>query len=308
MKLRALGWIMCLAIFASNPAPAQDYAAIMFDAMKGVEHQECLVGKTTELDFTGRDATDPAKASMARYWSVVSAGDSTRVADVFQASGKAAWVFNGVETPARSGKVTDVFARIPGNILVDVPLSFVRAKLGDTARGVWEVRNQSGATAGYYLVEFQRRSNWKPLRVELIQPASGRPTVQPYCFMPGDIEAAKTPLSVRQVAKLSKSARPAGSCTAGRDCAEKWAMTRQWMADKGDYPLIHATDTALITSGPAEASLNLAFVAVLDPPKADGRQVIRFRAWCGNYFFCFTKPSDVHESFTEMLLEPMATD
>ena len=308
MKLRAFEWVLCIAMLASSPAPAQDHVASVFDAMKAMSHQECMIGKPTEADFTGRDAADPVKEAMTRYWSAVSAVDSARVADVFQASGKAAWVFNGVETPARSGKVTDVFARGPGNVMVDVPLSLVRAKLGDTARGVWEVRSRSGTTIGYYLVEFQRRSNWKPLRLELIQPASGPPTVQPYCFMPGDIEAARTPLTDRQVAKLSKKARPVGICMAGRDCAEKWAMARQWVADNSDYPLIHATDTALITSGPAEASLNIAFVAALDPPKADGRQVIRFRAWCGNYFFCFTKPSDVHEAFAEMLAEPMAAD
>ncbi len=303
MKLRALGLALCLCLFGGGTASAQDYAGAIYNAMKAVAHQECLIGKPSEVDFTGGEASGPTRESMAQYWKAASAADSIDVADIFQASGKAAWLFNGAETQVRSGKVTDVFARAAGSVLVEEPLALVRAKLGDTARGVWEVRNPSGEAIGYYLVDFRRRSNWKPLRLELISAASGAPAVQPYCYMPGDIEAAKVPLSERQVAKISKKAKPAATCTRGADCAEKWVRARQWVADNSAYPLIHYTDTALITSGPAYASLAVAVVVTLDPPNADNRQVIRFRAWCGNYFMCFPKPGTAHATFAQMLAE-----
>lgn len=305
MKLRGFGLAVCLSMFGIGTASAQDYAGVIYDAMKAVAHQECLIGKPSEADSTGGEASGPAQEAMVRYWKLASAADSIDVTDIFQASGKATWLFNGAETPVRSGKVTDVFARAPGSVLVEEPLALVRAKLGDTAQGVWEIRNPSGEAIGYYLVDFRRKSNWKPLRLELVSPAGGAPAVKPYCYMPGDIEAAKVPLSDRQVAKISKKARPAATCAQGADCAEKWARARQWVADNSAYPLIHFTDTALITSGPARASLAVAVVVTLDPPGADKRQVIRFRAWCGNYFMCFPKPSTAHTTFAQMLVEPV---
>lgn len=291
-------------MFGGNAASAQDYAGAIFDSMNAVAHQECLIGKSDEADYSDSEATGPAKEAVARYWRAASAADSVTVKDLFQASGKAVWVRDGAEIPVRSGQITDVFARANGSLLVEEPVVLVRAKLGDTARGVWKVRSQSGETIGYYLVDFRRKSNWKPLRLELVSPAAGAPVVKPYCYMPGDIEAAKVPLSERQVAKISTKARPAATCIQGADCTAKWARARQWVAENSVYPIIHYSDTALITTGPARASLAAAMVVTLDPPDAANRQVIRFRAWCGNYFMCFPKPATAHAAFTQMLAEP----
>lgn len=303
MKFRLFIIAIWSALLSPNFAAAQNYGNAIYYAVQDAAAKQCLVTKPSAANLTWADTATPVKAAMARYWAAAGKADGVAIAELFQKNGKAVWIANGSAVPARSGFITDPYARAPGNMLVEQPVALFPARGGDTARGLWEIRDQSGARVGHYLVDFRESLDWRPQRLELIPADAPVPAVGPYCFMPGDMEAAMA-MSDGQIAKRAKKATFVASCIAGQDCAEKWARARQWVTENSAHPLIRYTDSLLLTSASAKASLAASYVVTLDPPGSDNRRAIRFRAWCGNYFVCFPRLGNAREAFTIALATP----
>ena len=300
MGFRVLAGALLSALLWINDASAQDYGAAVYNAVQAAADQECLAGKLGAADFTAGDAGTPAKTAVIKYWSAARSADNVRIADLFQSNGKAVWIGNGVAVLARSGTVTDPFARAAGAALVEDPVALIHAKRGQTARGLWQVRDQSGASIGHYLVDFRRGSDWRPQRMELLPPGAPVPDVKPYCYMPGDIEASKDFITDAEISKMKKRATLVATCMSGSDCGRKWARAQAWVTENSFYPLVRTTDDVLLTTSPGDGSLWVAYVVALDPPATDGRQNIRLRAWCRN-FLCVPSIGTVRRNFASAL-------
>jgi len=292
------------ASIVPTPAMANILGNVVANSMIHAQLVQCKGGATTLPETAAREADGPAQVAIAKYWAAASAGDNAQMGAFFHGSGKAAWIADGVEVRVHSTPITDRYARTVGNLLVEKPVVLVRGRYGETARGVWEIRNSSGGHAGYYLVDFSRSSGWRPHRLELLPPNASVPAVNPYCQEPGDIDAfneAAKAIPESQIAKITKKSTVVTTCVQGPDCAAKWSRARQWVQEIGVFPLIRDTDALLLTSGPVYADLTLAYVVVLDPPTPDGRRAMRFRAWCGNMFTCATTPANAREAFLAAL-------
>jgi len=304
MKFRLFAMALWCVLLSPTPAAAQNYSNLIFYAMQDAADKECLVTKPSAEYLSWGSTADPVKAAMARYWSEANRADGIAIADLFQNNGKAAWIANGSVLLARSGRITDPYARAPGNVLAGQPVALFRARRSDTARGLWEIRDQSGTLVGHYLVDFRQNMDWRPQRLELIPAGAPIPAVGPYCAIPGDMEAAMA-MSDSEIAKRAKKASVIGNCIEGQDCAEKWARARRWVTENSAHPLIRYTDSLLLTSASAKASLAASYVVTLDPPTSDNRRAIRFRAWCGNYFICFPRLGNAREAFAAALETPV---
>jgi len=301
---RFVGFFGFLGLFlAASPASAQMYAAIgaaVGDSVSDMLRAKCIAGLAIPSNEEAHEADAPAQAVVAKYWALVSARDNVLVGDLFDRSSKSAWIDHGSDVRVHAAPITDRYARQDGNRLVQIPIAFVRSRDGISARGVWEVRNASGDLTGYYLVDFVRRVAWFPRRIELLASSAPAPTIAPYCETPGDIEAfheAAKSIPESRIAKIISKSVAVATCLDGADCSEKWSRAKRWVQERGKFPLIRDTETLLLTSGPLVHDVDLAFVIVLDPPSADGRRPIRFRAWCGNIIRCGPSPEVANEAF-----------
>lgn len=304
MKGRIL-WITLAGILIISPyaASAQILGIAVHAALENAKLKKCL-GGLTSLSVTAPGSDLPIHQAMERYWQAAKSADSVSLASVFQSSEKAVWVYGPMEVRIGSMLVTDPYARASGNVMSKEPASLTRSNDGQSARGVWEVKNAMGGRIGYYLVDFLINSDLSPLRVELLPPSEVPPMVTPYCQKPGDIDkfnAAAKAMPPSKLSKIIEKATTLTTCIEGPQCAEFWARARQWIEHLASFPLVKDTDTLLLTSGPVDADLSLAYAVVLDPPSAGGLRNVRLRAWCGNMLGCAPSPNAAREALLHEL-------
>ena len=301
-------FIGAVATTLFGPVPAAAQSSFMADVIgqavanssAQAQMAQCVGGTTSLSEKEAREADEPVEALMAKYWATVSASENAMIDGFYHPFGKAIWASGGSEIRARTPKgITDPYARGAGNVLVEKPVVIVRGRSGQNARGIWEVRSSAGGHVGYYLADFLRSPNWRLLRLELLPAEAPAPEVRPFCAEPGDIDAfhkAAEAIPESRIVKITSKSTQVITCAQGSDCAQKWTRARRWVQDNGRFPLIRDTDTVLLTAGPIYADTTPAYVIVLDPPSADGRQIMRFRAWCGNMFGCFPSPTKAREA------------
>lgn len=315
MKFRVfLVLLTCIACLAPNGASAQIIGNAIANSMGAASTNwsfvRCAGGKSPLSELAAQEAENAAQAIIARYWTAVSATDDAQIGTLFDVSEKAVWIANGSEVRVHSQPITDPFARGNGNVLATKPVIIVQSINGQTARGVWEVTNSSGSPVGFYRIDFEKKSTWRPIRIELLPTDTPSPIATPYCYSPGDIEtysvAAKA-ISESEIAKLVQKAKVVASCIQGLDCAEKWSRAQRWIEENRTYLLVRNTETLLLNAKPVKADVTPTYLVALDEPTPDGRRTIRFRSWCGNMFACFPSAGKTKQAFVAFL-EQVSTE
>lgn len=302
MRVKLILLVLGLGVTLTVPMPAAAnvIANVVGDVMADFAKAKCVGGVSIMSPADERAADSPITAAMVGYWAVASERESALVNDIFDKTGKAAWVFGDKSVDVRTTPVVDPYARTAGSTLVHTPMALVRGRWGEAARGVWEVKSSSGDRLGLYLVDFVRRSGWRPHRLELLPPEASVPSIKAFCETPGDVEAfheSARAIPETQIAKLVKKASVVATCVDGQDCSSKWARAKAWIDQSSVFPIIRDTESLLLTSGPIDNDLNFALAVTMGQVLADGRREIRLRAWCGNWITCISKPETARNAF-----------
>lgn len=190
----------------STPASAQSdfWAGVTADAIgqavgnsvaNSRNYEElCLSGATTSA-APNPGARERVQLVMSHYYDSAHASDVANVSAFFSPTAAERGVSN-------LAAFSDPLAR-GGPAALPQADGFVRSGDTRTLAGLWTIRADSGETIGSYRTVF--RTDWGRWRIQSIERinAGENASLEPYCHLPGDIEAHNAALAVKKTGDSS---------------------------------------------------------------------------------------------------------